>query len=377
MQGLTCPAVLPAAEERVEGMKVKDVVRTLEAMAPPQLAADWDNVGLLVGDGRGEVKKLLLCVDLTEEVLAEASAVRAQMVMAYHPVIFKPISRLTAADTPVVYAAAKKALAVYSVHTALDAAPGGTNDVLADALALERRRPLEPISRPGECKVVVFVPHDDLSRVAEAAFNAGAGRIGNYYDCAFFCHGIGTFCGGVGARPSIGQAGQHEAAEELRLEVFAPKACAGEICAAIRGAHSYETPVIDVYPLAEYPADCGMGRVGRLSRPATVRTLIARVKKAAGVEKVSLAAPRKAGSAKPKPVSVVACCAGSCGSLFRAAADAGAEIYVTGEMRHHDALAATAAGMTVVCMGHSNSERFALAALAKRLKKTLPKLSVA
>ena len=359
-------------------MRVHDIVRTLEAIAPPHLAADWDNVGLLIGDGRSQAAKLLLCIDLTEEVLAEAVSAGARMAMAYHPVIFKPLSRLTADAAPVAYAAARRGIAVYSMHTALDAAPGGTNDVLADMLHLVDRRPLEPAVRTDRCKLVVFVPPENVSRVAEAAFAAGAGRIGNYFDCSFFCHGIGTFCGDESTRPFVGEAGRHEAAEELRLEVTAPRAKAAAVAAAVRAAHPYEEPAIDVYAIDDYPAGCGAGRVGRLKRPVTARTLIRRVKKAAGLRHVwaALRAAEPRGDGKGQLVSRAACCAGSCGQAWQQAAAAGATFYLTGEIRHHDALAARAAGLAVVCLGHGNSERAALKRLAGKLAVAAPKVKV-
>jgi dinuclear metal center YbgI/SA1388 family protein len=365
-------------------MKISRIIAVMESIAPPQLAADWDNVGLLVGDPEEKARKLLLCIDLTPSVLEEALRGGAGMVMAYHPVIFKPVARLTSTDAPVVYQAARRGLAVYSMHTAYDAAPGGANDMLADVMGLMDRRPLEAIVRRGQCKIVVFTPGDDMHRVSEAAFAAGAGRIGNYLDCAFFAHGIGTFCGGAGSHPTIGRTGEHEAAEELRLEIIAPLAKASAVCDAIRAAHSYETPAVDVYPLEDFPEGCGMGRIGRLAKPASLSALVARVKKATGCDKVLLAQPE--GGKKPSPrrssprsgtVTTAACCAGAGGGLYRAALAAGAQLYLTGEMRHHDALAATAGGMTVVCLGHSNSERIALASLAQRLSLALPGLAVA
>ncbi|MGC9454826.1 MAG: Nif3-like dinuclear metal center hexameric protein [Phycisphaerae bacterium] len=356
-------------------MKVREIVEVLERIAPPQLAADWDNVGLLVGDADADVRKLLLTIDLSAGVLAEARQVRAGMVMAYHPLIFKPLSRLTASDAPVAYEAVRRGLSVYAMHTALDAAPGGTNDVLAEVLGLRDCRPLSPIAADEECKIVTFVPSEDVSRVAQAAFDAGAGRVGNYYDCGFFCHGIGAFCGGEDSQPVVGQAGRHEVAEELRFETVAPRACANHVAAAVRDAHPYEEPVVDVYPLVGGAAQAGMGRIGPLQRPVTAQTLIDRVKKALGLKRV-LVAGRPAGKRQPK-ITTAACCAGSCGSMFRSAAAAGAGFYLTGEMRHHDALAAAAAGMTVVCTGHSNSERITLSRLAERLGEELPKLNVA
>jgi len=358
-------------------MKVTEIVRALEAVAPPGLAEEWDNVGLLLGDEQENVTKLMLCIDLTERVCREALRVKAQMVMAYHPVIFKPLSRISAATAPAVYLAARGGLAVYSMHTALDAAVGGANAILADVLGLTDRRPLKPVALKDQCKLVVFILPEDLQAVSEAAFGAGAGRVGGYHDCAFFSHGIGSFCGDETTRPTIGQPGEHEAVEELRLEMVVPRAAVPAVCRAVRAAQSYEVPILDVYPLEEFPEGCGLGRIGRLVRPVTVRTLITRIKKALGVERVSLATPARAkGDGKGMLVSRAACCAGSCGSIFRSAVAGGATFYLTGEMRHHDALEATAGGMTVACVGHSNSERLTLAHLADRLRISLSKLRI-
>ena len=359
-------------------MDMLEVVRVLEVLAPPRLAAEWDNVGLQVGDMACNVNKVMLCIDATESVLAEAAAAKATMILAYHPVIFKPLRSVTAAEGAITYHAARRGIAVYALHTALDAVEGGTNDVLADVLGLRQRRPLEPIVRANQCKIVAFVPPDGLSHVAEAAFAAGAGRIGNYFDCAFFSHGIGSFCGSARARPTVGNAGRHEAVEEIRLEVVAPRAKAGAVCSAIRDAHAYEAPAIDVYPLDEYPEGCGLGRIGILPRPVQVATVISRIKKATGLKKLLVAPAQRRRGAKAAPaVRTAACGAGSCGPLFRPAAAAGATFYLTGEMRHHDALAATGVGLTVVCLGHSNSERIVLKCVAGHLQQMLPKLKVA
>lgn len=365
-------------------MKVSEIVRAIETIAPVRLAESWDNVGLLVGDAQAEVKKLMLCIDLTEAVLAEAHAARAGMVMAYHPPIFKGITRVTAESCPVVYGAARSGMAVYSCHTALDAVPGGMNDVLADAMGLTSRRPLRASVQAGRHKVVVFVPPDDLSRVSGAAFEAGAGAIGNYSNCAFFSHGIGMFRGEDGTDPAIGQAGEQQATEEVRLEFVAEASRLAEVCEAIRQAHRYEEPAIDVFPMVTFPEGCGQGRVGRLPRPMTIQAMVERIKKALGVSRVFLAArPGPGGSGRTRKgggrgalVAQAACAAGAGGSLFREAAAAGATFYLTGEMKHHDALAAVAAGLTVVCAGHSHTERIALGHVADKIKLMAPKLAV-
>lgn len=359
-------------------MKVADVARAVEALAPLELAADWDNVGMLVGDLAAEVRKVLVCTDVTEAVLDEAIKAQAQMIVAHHPVIFRSAQRVTACDTPVVHKAVGRGLCIYSAHTNLDAAPGGTSDVLADILGLVDRRPLEPIAQQCECKVVVFVPPDDLSGVASAAFAAGAGRIGGYHECVFFCHGIGSFCGADGTDPAVGEAGRHEVTEELRLEMICPRSKAAHVAAAVRSVHSYEEPAIDTYVLEKFAVGAGWGRIGKLKRPVTVQTLVNRLKKATGLRKVLLATPGgEESDGKGVLVTTAACFSGSAGSYFRKAIAQGATFFVTGEMGYHDAMDAVASGTTVACLGHGHSERLAMAKLGERLAKKLPKLKVA
>ena len=359
-------------------MKVGDIVRVLEALAPTALAEDWDNVGLLVGDRERRVTKLMACMDVTEPVLAEAVQAGVQMILAHHPVIFKSVARVTTDSAPVVYEAIRRGVAIYAAHTNLDSAPGGTNDVLADVLGLQDRSAIIPSVRRQQCKVAVFVPPDDAGRVGEAAFDAGAGQIGNYRNCAFLAHGLGSFCGEPGTHPAIGRAGEQEVVEELKLEVVCPRSKVPAVCEAIRGAHSYEEVAIDVYPLEDFPSGCGGGRIGTLSRPATVRSIIAKFKKATGSPSVRLAA--LAGVGKPdgkgRLVSNVAVCTGSGGSYWRAAADQGADLYVTGEMGHHDALDAIESGLTVLCLGHGSSERIGIRAMAHRAAGMLGKLKL-
>ncbi len=357
-------------------MKVREITKVLDDLAPPSLAADWDNVGLLVGEAKSEVKKILLCIDLTSAVLAEAKRGRAQMIMAYHPVIFKPLDRLTSERASIVYEAVRAGIAVYSSHTALDAAEGGTNDCLADVLDLRDRRPLQQGDENSQCKVVVYLQSADLPAVGHAAFDAGAGIIGEYEECSFFSHGIGTFCGGEKSNPTIGSPGKSEALEEVRLEMVAPRIKIFDIVKAVRNVHSYEEPAIDIYPLMNRGQALGLGRVGRLARPTRLTTLINRIKKGLGVGKV-LKAGSCSSSRKDALIGTVAVAAGSCGDLWRSAVDAHAGLYLTGEMRHHDALAASEAGLTVVCVGHSNSERITLKKLAERLNSQLGKLNVA
>jgi dinuclear metal center YbgI/SA1388 family protein len=353
-------------------MTAMDVREAMEAIAPTALAQEWDNVGLLCGDSQATVRRVLLCVDMTGAVLDEARREDVQMVVAYHPVIFKPLSAVTRQTCPVVYEAIEAKLSIYSPHTALDVALGGPNDMLAEVLGLGDTESLDPVEGPAPRKVVTFVPEGDVQAVSDAAFEAGAGRIGQYEQCSFRTAGTGTFRGGDETDPTVGRAGRLEQVDELRLEVICPARRVVDICRAIRRAHSYEEPPVDVYPL-ESQARGGLGRIGDLAEPADLDELVRRVKQGLGVGGVLLA---RAPGRSDGPIRRGACCAGSCGSLFRQAARRGAQVYLTGEMRHHDALAAAAAGMNVICVGHSNSERRCLPVLADMLIKRLPELEV-
>jgi dinuclear metal center YbgI/SA1388 family protein len=357
-------------------VKVKDIAAALETIAPARLAEEWDNVGLLVGDAEATVQRLMLCIDLTEAVLDEAIAAKAQMVMAYHPVIFKSIRRLTASSSPVLWRAARANLAIYSMHTAWDSTTGGTNDTLAALLGLADVRPLVAHRRSDTCKVTVFAQPENMPAVAEAAWEAGAGHIGRYDRCGFVVDGEGTFRPQADARPTVGRAGQQEWTPEQRMEFTVPAGRLAHVCRAIRAAHSYEEPVIDVAPMTLCEDGTGMGRVGRLAGPAKLEALLRRIKRALGVRRLLVARPLDYPAPGRDAVERVAVSAGSAGGMWRDALAAGAQLYLTGEMRHHDALAAAAAGMVVVCVGHSNSERPTLGALAERLGETLDQLEI-
>jgi dinuclear metal center YbgI/SA1388 family protein len=351
-------------------MQLRELLSALETIAPTHLAEAWDNVGLLVGDPAQPVTRVMLTVDYTHEVAREAERERCDVVVAYHPPIFDALKKLTAPS--VVYDAARRGVAIWSPHTALDVADGGTNDVLADALGLETRAPLRPAApRDAQHKLVTFVPEDAVERVARALFDAGAGRIGNYSSCSFRSGGTGTFFGEAGANPAVGEAGRLESAAEVKLETVVPIPRVDAVVRALRAAHPYEEPAFDLVRLAAPPQGVGIGRVGEFRAPVERGALVARVKASLGLAHVLVAGPT-AGE-----LTRAATCAGAGGDLLKDAIASRAGLYLTGELRHHDALAAARAGMTVVCALHSNSERATLARLRDRLARELPALDVA
>jgi dinuclear metal center YbgI/SA1388 family protein len=349
-------------------MNVGDLARALESIAPLIYAEDWDNVGLLAGDRAAPLTRALLCIDCTKEVIAEAEGSGCEAIVAYHPPILRPVSRVTSGS--VLFELVKRGIAVYSPHTALDAAPGGTNDALADLVGLTNRAPIRACApKDTYYKLVAFVPPDALAKVSDAVFAAGAGRIGDYGSCSFRTPGTGTFFGEAGTKPAAGKPGTLETVGEVRLEVVVPMARTSEVVRALRGSHPYEEPAFDLVRLAPPPSEFGMGRIGKIDSEDR-GSLLVRIKEAIGVPHVLLAGPRRGN------VTRIAVCAGSAGGLLDAAIEQGAEVVVTGEVRHHDALRAAEAGVTVMCALHSNSERLALEPLLGKLGNLLPGLKL-
>jgi hypothetical protein len=280
------------------------------------------------------------------------------------------------------YDAIRHGVAVYSPHTALDVAEGGTNDLLADILGLEDRQPLRLIEPKAQAhKLTTFVPTDAVEKVAEALFAAGAGRIGNYTRCSFRTAGTGTFLGDESTNPAVGEAGKFERANEVKLETLCPIKSLPDVLAALKASHPYEEPAFDLIQLAAPQEKLGQGRIGNLP-PTSLPMLLARIKSDLEVSHVLVAGPageiqEGTGLAAPVPqrvsdqpshvISRAAVLAGAGREHLKDAIAQGAQLYLTGEIPHHEALAAAAAGVTVVATLHSNSERASLKRLRDRL----------
>ena len=362
-------------------MLMKDLMDAMERIAPLVHAESWDRVGLLVGSPSRPVSgPVLLTIDLTESVLAEAEAMKASAVVAYHPPIWDPLARVTDA-TPqqrVVMRAVELGISVYSPHTALDAVPGGICDWLCEGLSggspgriAGDCRALTPHHhRPAteEVKIVTFVPAEKLDVVRNAMATAGAGIIGHYRVCSFSAPGTGTFLGGEGTHPAVGQPGRLESSDELRLEMVSSKAALPLALQTLRRFHPYEEPAVDVYELLPRPQrEYGAGRRLVLDRPTTVAELAERLKKFLGTASV-----RYADSGLAVSVRTVGVCAGSGAELLSAAKAEGCEVYVTGELTPHKVMAALHAGVSVVLGEHTGTERGYLPRLAERLAQELP-----
>ena len=223
---------------------VADLVAHMDRFAPAALAAEWDNVGLLAGDPAAPAARVMTCLTVTPEVVAEAVEERADVIVAHHPVLFRGAKALTphTPDGRVLLPLLRAGVAVYSPHSAFDNCAGGINDGLARRLGLTHVRPLRPRGGKRECKLVVFVPDADLAKVSDTVFAAGAGIIGQYEQCSYRLAGTGTFFGTDATNPTVGQKGRREVVSEWRLEVVVPEGKVDAAVAAMRASRSATLP---------------------------------------------------------------------------------------------------------------------------------------
>jgi dinuclear metal center YbgI/SA1388 family protein len=356
--------------------RIADLVAFLERFAPLDLAEEWDNVGLLAGDRRRETNAVLTCLTLTPDVAREALERRAGLIVTHHPVLFRAVKRLTADDPQgdMLLDLLAAGLAVYSPHTAYDSAPDGINEQLARRLGLTDVEPLCPLPPPAQCKIVCFVPRPHLTAVQEALWSGGTGVIGEYSKCSFVLEGTGSFEGSPAANPAVGQAQRLETVAEARVEVVCPERLVPEALRRLRGAHPYEEPAYDVYPLKPDNPRRGSGRIGLLPRSAAAGTgAPSPLADFVALVKTKLAISEAAYTGEPqRPISLVAIACGSGGEFLPASIGKRCDALLTGEARFHTCLEARAAGVGLVLAGHYATERPAMEYLAGVLAREFP-----
>lgn len=354
-------------------MKVKDIAKRIEKIAPLELAQDWDNVGLLIGEAERNVKKILLTIDITKDVVAEAKKLKTDLILSYHPVIWDGLKRVTTDNAGVVYDLIRSRIAVFSVHTALDVAVGGVNDGLAEIVGICDAKPIGDYVEAfanDNYKLVVFIPVKSVAKVSNAVFAAGAGAIGNYSHCSFQGMGQGSFLPLKGAKPAIGKKGKLEKVREVRFETIVPAEKLEDCVAAMKKAHPYETPAYDVFKLYDSRTKFGLGRIGKLAKPRRLSEIIDKIKEDTGAKAVGIVGREN------RLVKTAAVCAGSCGKIINTVIAENVDLYVTGELKHHQAIAAQEACVTCLCLSHTVSERFILKKLTKQLQKRIKNVTI-
>jgi dinuclear metal center YbgI/SA1388 family protein len=338
-------------------MNIVDVVERLAARTHPERAAAWDAVGLQVGDPQGPVRSVAVVHEVTEDVTVRLEADPVDLVVAYHPLLFRPASRLVPGRSPAGRATRllRAGVAVLVTHSDFDAMPGGMSDAMADALGLSGVVGFAPVAAAEQVKVVTFMPEDAVDAVIAALGTAGAGRIGDYEQCAFTTGGTGRFVASAGTHPAAGTAGAANAEPEVRVEMIAPRGRADAIVEALIAAHPYEEPAFDVYPVASNHALGGcIGTWGGSWDELVERAI-------AAFEPEGLRCRRAGPNRTPRRIAVSP---GAGESRIAAAAAAGCDVLVSGDIAHHRAVEATDRGLSIIDVGHAASERPGMARLA-------------
>lgn len=347
-------------------MKLGEITRVLEQHAPLILQESYDNSGLLVGSPEDEVLSALICVDLTEEVIEEAIADNIHLIITHHPLIFRGLKKVGKHHfvERILRSCIKHDISVYAIHTNLDNISTGVNHMICDKIGLKKCSVLSPRNQLLK-KLVTFCPHSHAQQVREALFAAGAGTIGNYDSCSFNVAGEGTFRALEGANPFVGNLNQLHFEPEVRIEVIFPVFKQNEIIRALLDAHPYEEVAYDIYPLDNLLSYTGSGMIGYLEEPEPAITFLKRIKA------IFQSACIRHSRLIHETVRVVAVCGGSGSFLIPSAIAAGAQVFVTGDVKYHDFFE-TGNQIIIADIGHYESEQFTAELILKILKEKFP-----
>lgn len=331
-------------------MRISDVISTLEAFAPTALQESYDNTGLQVGDKSAECTGVLLCVDVTPQIIEEAVSKGCNLIVSHHPILFKGLKRIVGATLVerTVISALSSGISIYSCHTSLDSTIGGVSWKMAERLGLKNVRVLEPQNHK-LMKLSVIIPDSHVDVVRTAIFNAGAGEVGNYDCCGFMVNGTGSFRAKEGANPYVGEIGKLHNEAETRLDVVLPVWMRSRVEVALLQAHPYEVPAYE-FVLLENSATTGLGVVGELDESVTAEQLVKMTKNAYASPMVRCTAPPVA------PIKTIALCGGSGASLICNAIGCGAQAYISSDIKYHDFID-NAERIFILDIGHFEGEQ--------------------
>lgn len=350
-------------------IKCQTIIDKIERLAPKRIAEEWDNVGLQIGDPRAEIEKVLISLDLTEEVVEEAIGLNANLIITHHPFIFKPLKniRTDLSTGKLIEKMIKNNINLYTAHTNLDMAKDGLNKMLSDKLGLKNVNVLLPTDKEIFYKIAVFVPKGFENKIRNAIGDVGAGWIGNYSHCTFTTMGMGTFKPLEDSNPFIGDKGKLEQVEEYRIETIVTEDNLSKTIRAIVKVHPYEEVAYDIYPLINEGNSYGLGRIGNLDKNLSYIDFIKEIKQSLNISYL------RVGGIKKECISKVALSTGSGADLIYRAAILGADAYITGDIKYHDAQLAKDLDILLVDASHFATEIIVMEELKKYLDKEISK----
>ncbi len=349
---------------------INDIINCIEEVAPTSLQESWDNCGLLVGSRFDRATSALITLDVTEAVIDEAIDNQCNLVITHHPVIFSGIKKLTGKTDSerAIIKAIRNHIAIYAAHTNIDVASNGVSQKMAQVLGLKGIKVLAP-QKGLLKKLVVFVPLSHADQVRKAFFEAGAGTLGQYDSCSFNVPGTGTFRGGPGTSPFIGEKGEFHSEPEIRIETVVPTFLAAKVVAAMIEAHPYEEVAYDLYPIENPHPGIGLGVIGTLEEPIEALEFLEKVKKAFACTAL------KYSPLLPGKIKAVALCGGAGSSLIPDALRSSADVFITGDVKYHQFFEAENR-IILVDIGHYESEQFTKELFFEIVTNKFPKFAL-
>ncbi|WP_420398922.1 Nif3-like dinuclear metal center hexameric protein [Flagellimonas sp.] len=351
-------------------MTVQEIANILEELAPLSYAEDFDNVGLLVGDHNQEVTGILVTLDTLEVVVDEAISKNCNLIVSFHPIIFKGLKKITGSTyvERVVLKAIANNIAIYSMHTALDNSKMGVNAKICEVLGIQNPKILIP--KQGTIKkLTTYAPVEAVETVKSALFKAGAGEIGNYSNCSFSTEGTGSFKPGDATNPSVGSIGQVHNEKEVQIHVIFSFEKEKAILNALFANHPYEEVAYEITTLQNVNQDIGMGMVGTLENEMEETAFLQHLK-----EKMNASMVRHS-ELLGKKVKKVAVLGGSGAFAIKAALKSGADIFVSSDIKYHEFYQAEKR-LVIADIGHFETEQFTKDLLVDYLIKKIPNFAI-
>lgn len=339
---------------------VKNVYDFINSIAPFNTAMDFDNCGLLVGDIEAKVNKIMVTLDVTNEVIKETKENNVDLILSHHPVIFKPIKNLMSNSIP--YLLAKNGINVLCAHTNLDMANCGVNYCLASRLKLKNLRSLSSYKKKCFNKIVVFVPCGYEEKIIEAMSKEGAGKLGEYSKCSFKSKGVGSFLCDEDSSPFIGTKGKYESADEIRIEMICPEEKTNAAVKAMLKVHPYEEPAYDIFEDKAVESVLSLGLIGDLDKFMSDEQFAVFVK-----EQLQCSGVRYTKCSRK--IKTVGLCSGAGGDLVPDAIRCKVDAFVTGEIKHNRILELNSEDISLVDAGHFKTENVYVDYMVKMLSE--------
>lgn len=324
------------------------LIQYFESKVPKRLAIENDRIGLQIGTLNKPIKRVMMTLDVLENVVDEAIEKGIDLIIAHHPVIFRPLKvmRTDQGQSRIVAKCLRHDITVYVAHTNLDITEDGLNDWLAHALQLQNPMVLSKTTSDKLYKLAVYVPKTHAGQVREALGKAGAGHIGGYSHCTFNTQGKGTFLPEKGTSPFIGSIGELEDVEEVKIETVVDQTQLKSVIRSMLKAHPYEEVAYDVYALENEGKSYGLGRVGSLLIPMSLKAFALEVK-----NQLDLDGIRVVGDLN-RTIQKVAVLGGDGNKYVHEAAFCGADVFITGDVYYHTAHDALLEGLCMIDVGH-------------------------